>query len=339
MPFISSARSSYGPQGKKNSKSVKSVLASALGTTDKTFSSGTIQIIDLQGGFVNSGNVTVYAKGGNGGSSGARGGYGALIQGTVPYSALAGKRLGFISGSNGTDASGGRSSAAGGGYSGIVVMAASGFQVSSHICSAAGGGGASGGGDGGSAISGGDTSSIVYSGSPSGGSGGSSKDSNGTVTSWPSSNWPARSGNAWGGGDGPNNINNAGTDSAYNAMFGGGGGGFGPLAGGSPNNTSGPGFLSGVALTGLSDMQQGVFSGGVGGGGAGNGGGSGAVAWRVTSGGGGGGGFQGGQGGSYSGDAQPRPGFAGTSYWYNSAAVQSSSFGNSQAPYLRVVLG
>lgn len=339
MPFISTVRSKYGPQGRKNSQSIKGKLNVSFGTTDKTFSSGTVTIVDLAGTFSNAGSMTVYCKGGNGGASGTRGGYGAFVQGTVPYSLLSGKRIAFISGSNGQDANGGRSSAGGGGYSGIVILdGSSNVKVSSHIASAAGGGGASGGGDSGSPVVGGDVSGIVYSGSPSVGAGGNSRDSAGSTTSFPSSQWPARPGNAWGGGDGPTNINNSGTDSMYNAFFGGGGGGFGVLGGGSPNNVNGPGVLSGIAISGLPDMSQGIFSGGVGGGGAGNGGGSGNVAWRVTSGAGGGGGFVGGAGGSYSSDAQPRPGSAGTSYWHSSSAVTTITNADSQAPYLRVVL-
>lgn len=333
MPFISSSRSTYGPQGKKNSQAAKGKLIAALATTDKTFAAGTIKIVDLSGTFSNAGNITVYAKGGNGGSNSAAGGYGALIQGTVPYSLLAGKRIAFVSGSNGQDGSGGRGSAGGGGYSGIVILG-SGYETLQHICSAAGGGGASGGGDSGTAQSGQSTSSISYSGTPAAGSGGVAKSSNGSTGSYPTLNLAGRPGSKFGGGNAPG-IDVQG-DGGINGFLSGGGGGFGPLAGGDPSDALSPGARNGEPIV---SSGNGVYFGGVGGGGASSGGGSGSVTWRVTSGGGGGGGFVGGAGGSYSGDAQPRPGFAGTSYWHNSAAVQSSSFANSSTPYLRVVLG
>jgi len=330
MPFISSVRSSYGTSGRKKSSSAKGRLLAALATSDKTFSPGTVQIVDLRGYFGSSDTITVFAKGGNGGDSGARGGYGTFLQGTVPISQLAGKQIAFISGSNGTNGPGGRGSGAGGGFSGIVVLDnLDSFKTIAHIASAAGAGGASGPGDSGSPSQGYDTSNIVYSGSPTGGSGGTARDSGGSQGTYPSISFAARPGNAWGGGDSCSDVN--GTDN----FASGSGGGFGYLAGNSPADTSGPGVRGGNSPA---NPYSSIFSGGFGGGGASTGGGSGGLSWRTQSGGGGGGGFNGGNGGSYIGDEQPSPGFAGTSFWFNSANVITHSPANSGSPYLRVVL-
>jgi hypothetical protein len=330
MPFISSVRSSYGTSGKKKSSSAIGKLRRELGSNDITYSPGTIKIIDLRGTFGSSDSITVYAKGGNGGDSGARGGYGTFLQGTVPVTQLAGKRIALISGSNGVNGPGGRGSAGGGGYSGIIVLDnANSLRTIAHIATAAGAGGASGPGDSGGPSNGYDTSSIVYGGSPTAGSGGLAKDSGGTTGFYPSLSFAARPGNAFGGGDSCSNEN--GRDN----FAPGGGGGFGYLSGGSPSNASGPGMLNGNPSAG--DYST-LFAGGFGGGGGSTEGGSGGQTWRTQSGGGGGGGFIGGNGGGFISDETPSAGFAGTSFWFNSSNVVSHSPANSNAPYLRIVV-
>ena len=282
---------------------------------------GSSFIFDARSVTGTTGSITVTAYGGKGGRSstniGTTGANGWLLQGVVPASALAGKILCFVGASNGFDSNRGeRDSGGGGGFSGIIELNPLNYTqllTQDHIFTAGGGGGAA------TTQNGYSNSGLVSgTGTPmTAGAAASSKSNSGAVGYYPSLGMAGRPGNFYGGGDGGSNAD--GDDN----FQGGGSGGCGPLPGGDPNNSSGPGMLGGNSSD--TPHNYGGIHGGYGGGGSGSQGGNGGQPWRVTSSGGGGGGYIAGEAGGYTSDGNSTGGMGGSAYSKVSNWVTSSN--------------